>query len=74
MCLRAAAIASQLESTSRKSRDAVAQALNMELAIDTVSCFLIVTAGRVALDKSEGSVKDKNVLSVFLAPLFAREG
>jgi hypothetical protein len=27
----------------------------------------------VPLDKSEGGVKDKSILSVFLAPLFARE-
>jgi hypothetical protein len=27
----------------------------------------------VPLDKSEGGVKDKNILPVFLAPLFARE-
>jgi hypothetical protein len=29
---------------------------------------------RVPLDKSEGGVKDKSILSVFLAPLFVREG
>jgi hypothetical protein len=27
----------------------------------------------VALDKSEGGVKDKSILPVFLAPFFARE-
>jgi hypothetical protein len=27
----------------------------------------------VALDKSEGGVKDKTILPVFLAPFFARE-
>ena len=29
---------------------------------------------RVPLDKSEGGVKDKNILSVFLAPLFCQRG
>jgi hypothetical protein len=28
---------------------------------------------REALDKSEGGVKDKSILSVFLAPFFSRE-
>jgi len=30
--------------------------------------------GRVPLDKNEGGVKDKNILSVFLAPLFCQRG
>ena len=30
--------------------------------------------GRVPLDKSEGGVKDKSILSVFLAPLFCQRG
>jgi hypothetical protein len=29
---------------------------------------------RVPLDKSEGGVKDKSILSVFLAPLFCQRG
>ena len=29
---------------------------------------------RVAVDKSEGGVKDKSILSVFLAPLFCQRG
>ncbi len=32
------------------------------------------TPGRVPLDKSEGGVKDKSILSVFLAPLFCQRG
>jgi hypothetical protein len=28
----------------------------------------------VPLDKSEGGVKDKDILSVFLAPLFCQRG
>jgi hypothetical protein len=28
----------------------------------------------VPLDKSEGGVKDKNILSVFLAPFFCQRG
>jgi hypothetical protein len=28
----------------------------------------------VPLDKSEGGVKDKSILSVFLAPLFCQRG
>jgi hypothetical protein len=34
----------------------------------------MVTNRRVPLDKSEGGVKDKNILSVFLAPLFCQRG
>ncbi len=33
-----------------------------------------VKMNRVPLDKSEGGVKDKSILSVFLAPLFCQRG
>jgi hypothetical protein len=35
---------------------------------------LLAPEKRVPLDKSEGGVKDKNILSVFSAPLFCQRG
>jgi hypothetical protein len=57
----------------------VATLVNEEFAhtLDTeardLSSMSGITTPRVPLDKSEGGVKDKNILSVFLAPFFLPE-
>jgi hypothetical protein len=46
----------------------------MHFAISTQIITMLVERRRVPLDKSEGGVKDKSILSVFLAPLFCQRG